>query len=848
MPRKPSRSQWVHLVRRIVVQSSLAGLLLWTVSTAQVQTDITPDNTMGTEVTQIGTTHDITGGMRPGNGQNLFHSFDRFSVGTGDTARFASDPGANNIISRVTGGAESMIDGTLKAEANLFLLNPQGILFGPNATLNVNGSFHASTADELRFADGATFSARLSEKTTLTVAAPSAFGFLSENPAGITLVDSQLEVPDGESLSIVGGDIRIVGDGDPSLGAARISAPGGRVSLVSVASSGNVAFDPTSQQPGLDVESFDQLGDIVIAEGAFVDVSVEDSAEGSAEGSGTVFIRGGQLRIDQSRIFAITRNIDGAEIGVDIEVENEFVLSNGGLVRTDTLGLGNGATVTIRATEVALEGADIISNARGTAEGAGDASAILIEAEYVRLSGGAQLNSITSGAGNGGTVTVRAAQVTLEGATPDNRFVSGIFASALGNAAGAGDAGAILVEAERVRLSGGAQIGSASFFGAGNGGMVTVRASEVALEGATPDNRFFSGILASGEEGGAGDAGAILIEAERVRLSGGAQIGSATRGLGKGGIVTVRATQVTLEGGGILVNAEGDAAGAGGGGAILVEAEHVHLSGGAQIGSATFGPGNGGTVTVRATQVTLEGATPDGRFVSGIFANAEGNAAGAGDAGAGDAGAILVEAEHVHLSGGAQISSSTRGAGNGGIVMVRAMQVTLEGTTPDNSFSSGILASSVGTGDAGSILVAAQDVTLFDGASISAESTQAGGGNIEIEAQTVSMVDSEITTKVLGGEGSGGNILIGGMITPNGDIIAGTGRLNLEGSRIAASTDAGDGGNIAIGARQVVLDRGSEIAANTNAGVGGNVTMTGTVAADGQVLSRAGAVVLRDSR
>jgi filamentous hemagglutinin family protein len=159
------------------ILTSLSILLFWEGSPAQVTT-ITPDPTLGTEVTQNGKVHDITGGDRPEAGPNLFHSFHRFHIGIGDTAHFIGQPGIENIIGRVTGPEASRIDGTLQADASLFLLNPQGILFGPDATLNIHGSFHASTADVLRFADGAEFSTRLSEKSTLTVAAPSAFGFL----------------------------------------------------------------------------------------------------------------------------------------------------------------------------------------------------------------------------------------------------------------------------------------------------------------------------------------------------------------------------------------------------------------------------------------------------------------------------------------------------------------------------------------------------------------------------------------------------------------------------------------------------------------------------------------------
>ena len=216
MPRHPHASPGSRRLRL-----SLLGGLLWlwallAVGQAAVTSAITGDGTLGTTVTPSGTIHTITGGTRPDNGRNLLHSFDRFSVGTGDTARFSGPTGIANILSRVTGGQQSIIDGQLQstiAGANLYLLNPSGVLFGPNASLDVSGSFHVSTADYLRFTDGATFAANLGQASVLTVAAPTAFGFLGNTPAAITIQGSTLRVPEGKALSVVGGDIEIVGSG-----------------------------------------------------------------------------------------------------------------------------------------------------------------------------------------------------------------------------------------------------------------------------------------------------------------------------------------------------------------------------------------------------------------------------------------------------------------------------------------------------------------------------------------------------------------------------------------------------------------------------------------------------------
>jgi len=394
------------------IRSSLSILLLWAVSLAQVTTTITPDSTLGTEVTHNAKVHEITGGTRPETGPNLFHSFDRFHVGTGDTAHFIGQPGIENIIGRVTGPEASRIDGTLQADASLFLLNPQGILFGPSATLNIHGSFHATTADVLRFADGAEFSTRLSEDSTLTVAAPSAFGFLRANPNGIAIQGSELAVPEGETLSMIGGDIAIMGDGDPASGPPNLAAPGGRINLVSVASSGNVAFDPATPLSGIDVGSVDQgeRGQMDSVAGARIDVS--------GEGGGAVVIRGGRLTMDHSWLFADTLgHLDGAAVGVDIAVD-ALVLTNEGRVTTNVGELGTG-----------------------------NAGNVSIVARHLRVDGGAQIGSSTFGPGKGGTVTVQATEVSLEGATPDNSFPTGLFATAQGGAEGSGDAGAIVVEA-----------------------------------------------------------------------------------------------------------------------------------------------------------------------------------------------------------------------------------------------------------------------------------------------------------------------------------------------------------------------------------------------------------------
>src|SRR5207245_2944704 len=238
-----------YCLRPVVIVLVCAGLLgstLWVPSEAQVTTNITSTagaGNLGTIVTPGGTTTTITGGTRPGNGTNLFHSFGQFTVGTGNTANFFNETAraTSNILSRVTDGSPSNIFGTIQTTgfpgANLFLINPAGVVFGPTAHLNVEGSFHVSTADYLRLADlsggnAGIFHADATRSSVLTTAPVAAFGFLNNTPAAITIQQSGLQVPTGKTLSIVGGDISF--NGDPILGF--LSAPSGTIQMTSVGS------------------------------------------------------------------------------------------------------------------------------------------------------------------------------------------------------------------------------------------------------------------------------------------------------------------------------------------------------------------------------------------------------------------------------------------------------------------------------------------------------------------------------------------------------------------------------------------------------------------------------------
>ena len=215
-------------------QWTLLPILLLVLNTsdatyAQVVTNIAPTTgtslDLGTDVNPVGTTTQITGGTRPNNGTtpgtNLFHSFDSFTLGTGDIAHFMNDMQlpTTNIFTRVIGGELSTIDGTLRTNnplnvtdpmnfgaANLWLVNPSGLLLGPNARIEVGGSVSMNTANYLRFEFEGTsaFFDMLSSPASLgplSVAPVVAFGFVGSNPGAITVQGSQFSVTDGQSIS-----------------------------------------------------------------------------------------------------------------------------------------------------------------------------------------------------------------------------------------------------------------------------------------------------------------------------------------------------------------------------------------------------------------------------------------------------------------------------------------------------------------------------------------------------------------------------------------------------------------------------------------------------------------------
>ncbi|MBW4434192.1 MAG: filamentous hemagglutinin N-terminal domain-containing protein [Pelatocladus maniniholoensis HA4357-MV3] len=263
---------------------------LASINTVRAQ-EVSSDGSLSTTVTKTVTnSNDLNFTIENGNraGGNLFHSFSQFSVPNGGSAVFQNPVDVQNIISRVTGGSISNIDGLIRANgsANLFLINPAGIAFGPNASLSIGGSFFATTANSLLFGDGVEFSAtNLATPPVLTVNIPIGLRF-RDNPGSIQvqgdgrglrsttdLIDTTdgLRVQPDKTLALVGGNISLEG--------ATLKTAGGRIELGSVAGEGQVSLTPINKGFSLGYDAATNLGNIQLSKQTAVDASGDGAGD-----------------------------------------------------------------------------------------------------------------------------------------------------------------------------------------------------------------------------------------------------------------------------------------------------------------------------------------------------------------------------------------------------------------------------------------------------------------------------------------------------------------------------------------------------------------------------------------
>lgn len=787
--------------RKLELKSKIICIFSYMVAFPAIATaQVIPDTTLpiNSKVTPQGNTFIIEEGTISGN--SLFHSFAEFSVPENGTAFFNNANTIQNIFSRVTGGSLSSIDGLIRANgtANLFLINPNGIIFGPNASLNIGGSFLASTANSIIFNDNIQFSATNPQAPPLlTVNVPIGLQFGSNPGSIVNKSQASIEVPNsigspvgltvfpGQTLALVGGDI-ILENGN-------ITAFEGRIEIGSVAGNGIVNLTSTDTGWKLGYEQVQSFGNIQLSQESVIDASGFYPFFPDEEGT-----RGGDIQV----------------------IGNQIKLENSGITTSNYSSLpGGNLTVTANSVELSgtlanpnpkrADGSDarLVSGLFSQTDGSGAAGNITITTGELTVRNGAQVSTASgtvlgpSVSGQAGNLTVIATDsVTLSGRTSNGFFGSGLFSQTQGT----GNAGDLSITTQRLIVRDGAEISSGTF-GSGNAGNLSIKASEsVTVSGGWKDNIdpkiFISSLI--GNQRGIGIGGNLIIETKILSVQDRGQISASTSGEQSGGNAIIKTNQLTLQNGG-------------------------------QILALTVSQGKGGTLTVDAKEFvemigTGEDGTPSGLFTQSRkdeFVNSPG---------LGDAGNLTVSTRQLRIRDGAAISADTVAEGIGGSITINARDfVELSGISAvkvaldfspavrsDGRLPSRITAIAQGTGKAGDVTINTRRLTVQDGAITSVNARLGGGaaGNLNVQAAEIRVRNgSAIAAETASGEG--GNINLESQdiqLRRNSQVSTTAGTANLP----------GNGGNITIRTDTIVGLKNSDISANSFEGSGGVIQIS----------------------
>lgn len=835
--------RWLKIFGYLGITSSSCFAVL------SVQAQLIPDTTLGAEnsiVTPQGPRDLIKGGAR--RGSNLFHSFLEFNVGNQQQVFFANPTGITNILTRVTGNNGSNILGTLGVvgTANLFLINPNGIIFGTNAQLRMGGSFIGSTANSIKFADGSFYSATNPQAPPLlTINVPIGLQ-LGSNPGAIQVQgrgnsdifptnNFRLAVTPGNTLALVGGDVTFSG--------GIVTVPSGRLEIGSVAN-GEVDLIPTPSGLVLGYSRVANFGNIQLLErSSLFNPAIADNPLSGIQ------VVGGNIVLDGSQIAVVT--------------PGQF--NNGNITITATKSLAIGGL-----TQAFPFSSWVVNQ---VVEGAtGEGGAITVTTPELRITDGARIQTLSQGSGAAGNVTVDANTILISGFAPlptsnlptgnparellelslNSRISSETFASGAG--------GTVSVSTGELTITDGGQISTLTgSIATGKGGNVTVNANSMTAVGSYPVNPLvITGIASYALGEGAG--GDLTVSTARVTLLDGGEIFSWNPGSGRGGDVTVNASEsifgkgvnplVPVVGSGIYASAVGS----GNGGNLNVSTEQLTLSEGARISSfvvtqtpggipvPNVGTGDGGNVRVNADRIELIGTSP--------FAPDSLTQVGSITFGSGKAGDVSVSTRQLVVRDGAALTSSVipslsalgqplpgSGRGNGGKLEVNASEsIEIVGVNPYIVAPSFLGVQTFALGNTGEMFVNTNRLVLRDGGSMSSFTSATGNASrmrVNASEILISGIGVNGFPSILGADAFQPDeslqraFFIPPVPTGNtGEITLNTQRLTVRDGGAINVRHAGteNAGRLEVNASEVLLDRGT-ILATTASGNGGNVNL-----------------------
>ncbi len=836
----------------------------------QANAEIMTDGTLGNQVNLQAPNYEITQDLGTTIGPNLFHSFEQFNINSRETATFSGSSHIQNVISRVTGGNTSTINGVLRnsiPNADTYLINPNGILFGPEAQLDLQGSFHTSTADYLRLGENGRFDASHPSNSLLTVAPVEAFGFLDNTPSSIKVEGSRLIVPRSKTLSLVGGDLTIKSKTESTFSKntgivtfeAILFGESGQVNLVSLARGGEAKFTET----GITLNSIDHGGQIEIT---------NSGVGASGQEAGIISVQTGELILMNSVINSAT--LGNTDSGLIKVIANELTLIGDEHltgVYTDTLSSGKSPNVEVEAKQINIIGTAAIFS---MTHGAGKSGDVSLKAEHLDITGqfipeveapnGVFTISPEENTGGAGNIKIDADQIIIDGGliltytegqgnagniyidADDTLDITGAFITEIEAPSGVlnatlsdGNAGDIIVNAGKIIFRQGGQILNRTF-GAGNSGSIEVMVTgEIIASGLDSQNNHsgFTGEAGNDDIHNTGNAANIHIQADKITLLNGGGIESDTSGTGQGGRIYIQVNDSLIISGqdentgaasSISASTLSQKEDAGDAGRIKVESGDIQLIDGGSIYNVTLGTGNSGAilVDVEDTLLIVGGfEIPSSRekleqfrlLPSGIFTTS-----GSPEIDSGDSGQIDVRANQIILKEGGQINNDTYGEGDGGLIKISVAETLKSDGLYINKdgfvYFSGIRSSSHNeddyAGNAGNLLIEAKNTIVTQDAEFSTEAANAEGGNITVGVSNLLLLrnNAYITTSVYGGTGDGGNITIEEPVF-----------VTLDNSDIRAQANAGNGGNIYIIADNFLQTPCSVISASSRLGLDGRV-------------------------
>ena len=818
---------------------------------------VTSDNTVNTQVTQNGNVAEIKGGET--RGSNLFHSFQDFSVPTGNEASFNNANNIENIFSRVTGGNISNIDGAIRnnGSANLFLINPAGIILGKNARLDIGGSFLGSTASSILFENGEFNAADLENPPLLTVNAPIGLGFRDE-PGDIinrsTVTNSVeetvgLEVLPGNNITLLGGNI--------NFDAGNVTAKGGRIELGGLSQAGTIGIN---ENGNLNLPDNIAKADITLSNAADVDVrgsggSINLNARNLTLASGRSSIRAG-IAADSSSGEAQAGNItinvdeniaiDNSSISNSVDVDGvgnagsinitttNLTLNNGAKVDASTSGDGDTGFVNVTATDtIAIDAQDFTDFVTGITStvkegGIGNSKGININSGNLTVSNGGRIAANTSGIGNAGQVDITATDsIVFDGRNFDSSIASGVASRVDG--IGNGNSGGININTANLTLSDGGSV-DASTLGNGDSGFVNITATDTIGIDARDSAGTVTGITSIVKVDATGNSKGINIDTANLTASNGGRIAANTSGIGNAGRVNITATDSIVfngrnsqtnirsgaaslvdevgegESGGLNITTsnlalsnegivEATTKGAGNAGAIDIDVNNLTLTNGGRIAANTSGDGNAGRVNITATDsIIFDGKNSQGDIFSGVASRVDG-------IGNGDSGGIKITSNNLILSNEGIVEATTLSEGNAGDVEIATNNLTLTN-------GGRIDANTVSEGNAGKLTINATEAIAINGAT--------------------EQFRSNISANALVSNGNSGNVNLytDRLTIENGGAIEAS---NVDSLGILKS-GTGRSGNINIEANSIALNNGGRIEAITQSVAGDNANINLTVA------------------